>query len=78
VRVLAGEARAPGIVPLASKWACIDGALTVVKASPESYQELCCVKGLVPKGKGTWTVPTLYGGKLYYRTNDEVLCIDVR
>jgi outer membrane protein assembly factor BamB len=52
------------------------GQLTLVKASPESYQELSRMDNAV-SGK-CWSSPVLSGGKIYIRSTVEAACLDVR
>jgi outer membrane protein assembly factor BamB len=53
-----------------------DGALVIVEASPQAYQELARAHPL--QGR-CWTLPTLCKGRLYCRNSQgEVVCLDVR
>ena len=51
------------------------GALVLAKASPEGYRE--AAKARVVKGT-CYTAPTLAGGKLYVRSNKEMVCINLK
>jgi len=51
-----------------------DGQVVIVKASPDSYQELSRFKAL--EGK-CWTTPALADGKLYVRSTKEGACFDL-
>jgi outer membrane protein assembly factor BamB len=51
-----------------------DGQVVIVKASPDSYQELGRFKAL--EGK-CWTSPALADGKLYVRSTKEGACFDL-
>jgi outer membrane protein assembly factor BamB len=51
-----------------------DGHVVVVKASPDSYQELARFKAI--NGK-CWTSPALANGKLYVRSTKEGACFDL-
>jgi outer membrane protein assembly factor BamB len=51
-----------------------DGQVVIVKASPDSYQELGRFKAL--EGK-CWTTPAIAGGKLYVRSTKEGGCFDL-
>jgi hypothetical protein len=50
------------------------GKLAVVEANPEEYVEKARWQ---PFRGRTWTMPTLAGGRLYLRNEEEVLCLDV-
>lgn len=52
------------------------GQVTLVKATPESYQELSRMDNAV-SGK-CWSSPVLSGGKIYIRSTVEAACLDVR
>lgn len=51
-----------------------DGQVVIVKASPDSYQELGRFKAL--EGK-CWSTPALADGKLYLRSTKEGACFDL-
>jgi outer membrane protein assembly factor BamB len=51
------------------------GTLTLAVATPEGYKEKASFS-LTPNK--CWTVPVLAGGKLYVRTESEILCLDLR
>ena len=50
------------------------GKLVLVQASPEGYGELGAVQLFERK---TWTVPTLAGGRLYVRDEQQIVALDV-
>ncbi|MCH2060867.1 MAG: PQQ-like beta-propeller repeat protein [Verrucomicrobiales bacterium] len=52
------------------------GQLTLVKATPESYQELSRIDNAI-NGK-CWSAPVLSDGKIYIRSTLEGVCLDVR
>ncbi|MCM2257430.1 MAG: PQQ-binding-like beta-propeller repeat protein [Vicinamibacteria bacterium] len=54
-----------------------EGTLALVRATPESYQELGRVRALSGATKA-WTAPSLAGGKLYLRDHQELVAYDVR
>jgi outer membrane protein assembly factor BamB len=51
------------------------GELALVEATPEAYRELGRSQAL--EGK-SWTAPTLAGGRLYLRDQDEIACFEVK
>lgn len=51
-----------------------DGKLALVKASPESHQEVARIDGI--KGK-TWNHPAISDGKLFIRNMVEMACYDI-
>ena len=51
-----------------------EGKLALVEATPLEYREKAQVQIL--QGK-CWTSPTLAGGKLYVRNEEELLCLEV-
>ena len=56
-----------------------NGTMTLVEASPEAYKE---VGKFDPPGQSTagncWAYPVVFGGKLYIRDGDTLLCYDVK
>ena len=50
------------------------GTLALVEATPEEYRERARIE--IFDGK-TWTMPTLSGGKLYLRDENELVALDV-
>ncbi len=50
------------------------GKLVLAAATPEGYTELGAVQAFKTK---TWTVPTLAGGRLYVRDENEIVAFDV-
>ena len=50
------------------------GEVVVVRATPQSYQEI----GRMPVLGPTRQAPALAGGKLYLRDDREIVCLDVR
>ena len=51
------------------------GKLALVEANPSEYKEKARFQLFDDK---CWTVPTLAGGKLYLRTQKEMVCLDLR
>lgn len=51
-----------------------NGKLVLAEANPTAYVEKAAAQPLTGKH---WTVPTLYGGKLYVRNESELVCLDV-
>ena len=51
-----------------------NGKLALIEATPEAYLEKARVQML--QGK-CWTPPTLAGGRLYLRNEEELVCLDV-
>jgi outer membrane protein assembly factor BamB len=51
-----------------------DGQLVVVKAAPQSYEEVSRAKVLTGK---CWSTPALSNGRLYVRSTKEAACVDV-
>jgi outer membrane protein assembly factor BamB len=51
------------------------GKLAVAEPSPDAYKELSAFQAL--GGKNTWTVPTLANGKIYCRSWENLVCLDV-
>ena len=51
------------------------GKLALVEANPNEYKEKARFQLFDDK---CWTVPTLAGGKLYLRTQKEMVCLDLR
>ena len=61
------------------------GQLGLAEASPEGYKELAFVQALqvrqsYPGGaaKQTWAMPVLANGKVYCRSQDDLVCLDVK
>lgn len=52
------------------------GRLAVAEAMPEGYKELASAQ--VIGGRSTWAPPVLSGGKIYCRSADNLICLDVR
>jgi outer membrane protein assembly factor BamB len=53
-----------------------NGVMTLVKASPEAYQEVGAFK--IPNARPPcWSHPVVVGGKLYIRNQDTLWCYDV-
>jgi outer membrane protein assembly factor BamB len=50
------------------------GKLLLVEATPTEYREKASFQLFDAK---TWTVPTLAGGKLYVRNQEEMVCLDI-
>jgi len=51
------------------------GNLALVAANPEEYVEQSTAQIL--EGRN-WTSPTLAGGRLYLRNQEEIVCVDMR
>lgn len=51
------------------------GKLALAEATPDEYREKALFQLFDDK---CWTVPTLAGGKLYLRTQKEMVCLDLR
>jgi outer membrane protein assembly factor BamB len=51
------------------------GEITLVKARPDRYEEVARAKVL--QGK-CWTTPVLSGGRIYARSTQQAVCLDVR
>jgi outer membrane protein assembly factor BamB len=51
------------------------GELLVAKATPDAFKPIAKTKVLSGR---CWTVPTLYGGKLYVRNLKKAACVDLR
>src|SRR5262249_61600648 len=54
--------------------ATIDGALVIVRANPERFEELSRANVF----GGTRQAPALLDGRLYLRDSSEIICIDIR
>lgn len=52
------------------------GSLTLARLSPEKFEKLAEVKGLV--GPKCWTMPVIANGRLYIRDESKLLCLDVK
>ena len=53
--------------------AMMSGELVIVRATPQAYEEL----GRAPVLGSTRTAPSLAGGLLYLRDDQEIVCLDV-
>ncbi len=53
---------------------CADGSLALLKATPESWQEVARFPALHGK---TWNVPAISGGRLLVRNGAEMACYDL-
>jgi hypothetical protein len=54
-----------------------DGALARVEATPAEYR----LKGLLPNllhGPECWAMPALASGRIYLRSHQEIVCLDLR
>jgi len=51
-----------------------NGKLAVAEAKPAAYREKA--SGRVSRNR-CWTVPTLVGGKLYVRDQEQIVCLDI-
>jgi outer membrane protein assembly factor BamB len=54
------------------------GAIALVEASPEGYKEKGRFDQPDRSDKNSWPHPVVYGGKLYIRDQDVLLCYDVK
>jgi outer membrane protein assembly factor BamB len=54
-----------------------DGTMTLVKASPESFEEVSNFKVPGSGDRPSWSHPVVVDGKLYLREGDAILCYDV-
>jgi outer membrane protein assembly factor BamB len=54
---------------------CENGDLALVKASPDSHQQIARLPSLPGK---TWNNPALAGGRLYVRNGQKMICYDIR
>jgi hypothetical protein len=50
--------------------------VAVAEASPAGYKELASDK--VFEGKDTWAPPVLANGRLYCRSANDLVCLDVK
>ena len=55
-----------------------DGTMTLVKASPDSFEELSSFKVPGSGSRPSWAHPVITDGKLYLREGDKVLCYQLR
>jgi outer membrane protein assembly factor BamB len=51
------------------------GKLGLAEATPESFKEICSFQALT--GKDTWANPVLANGRLYVRSLDKMIALDV-
>ncbi len=54
-----------------------DGMMTLVKADPESFQEVSSFKVPGSGGRPSWSHPVILDGRLYLREGDKVLCYSI-
>ncbi|MCH8859190.1 MAG: PQQ-like beta-propeller repeat protein [Proteobacteria bacterium] len=52
------------------------GQLALAEVSPEAYREISRVEGIL--SGTTWTMPSLSNGKLYLRSQSEVVCLNLK
>jgi outer membrane protein assembly factor BamB len=52
------------------------GRLVLAPATPSGYKEIA--SGQVVGGKSTWAVPVLSNGRIYCRSQENLVCLDVR
>ncbi len=52
-----------------------DGELVLVDAQPQAYTEVARAKVLAGK---CWSTPGLSGGRVYARSTQEAVCLEVR
>ena len=50
--------------------------LALAEISPEAYKEISSTK--IYKARKTWSVPTLSRGRLFVRSGEELICLDLR
>lgn len=55
-----------------------DGAIALVKATPDAYQEFSRFNQPNRSNKQSWTYPIVFEGKLYIRDQDILLCYDLK
>jgi outer membrane protein assembly factor BamB len=55
-----------------------NGLMSLVKASPEKYEELGSVTVPGSGERPSWSHPVIAGGRLYLREQDRILCYDIR
>ncbi len=55
-----------------------DGTMTLVKADPESMQEVGSFEVPGSGERPSWAHPVVLDGRLYLREGDRILCYDVR
>jgi len=55
-----------------------DGTMTLVKASPESFEEVSHFELPGSGDRPSWSHPVILDGKLYVRQGDLILCYDVQ
>jgi outer membrane protein assembly factor BamB len=55
-----------------------DGTMTLVKASPEQFEEVGLFKIPGSGDRPSWSHPVIVDGKLYLREGDAILCYDLR
>jgi outer membrane protein assembly factor BamB len=51
------------------------GKLAVAEASPEGFKELASAQVL--GGRSTWAIPVLASGKIYCRSSEKLIALDV-
>ena len=54
------------------------GAVALIEASPEGYQEKGRFTPPDQSGKENWPHPVIFGGRLYLRDQDVLLCYQVK
>jgi len=52
------------------------GKLATAEPSPDGYKEIASAPALA--GKDTWAVPVLANGRIYCRSLDKMVCLDVK
>ncbi len=78
-RAKAGEAFGHGQILLCDDLIVVlteYGELVLVEATPAEFKELGRIQALT-KGPKTWNVPTMVGGKIYIRNEEEMACYDL-
>jgi outer membrane protein assembly factor BamB len=66
-----------GFVRAGDKFIAISekGALMLIKAGPESAHLISSIQ--IDEGSQNWSTPTLYNGKAYVKTTEDLFCLDV-
>jgi outer membrane protein assembly factor BamB len=53
-----------------------NGRLTLAKVTPERFEQLTSIPGVV-EGRQVWATPLIYNGKLYVKGENEFVCLDI-
>ena len=54
-----------------------NGIMTLVKANPDSFQEVANFKVPGSGDRPSWAHPVIVGGRLYLREDDKILCYSI-